>query len=65
MKPGWPTQYPESDCLEAVCSHIPHGDVDVDKIWKTIASSIYDLSDRVAYICKGCPCEGEFIAYPL
>ena len=65
MKPGWPTQYPESDCLEAVCSHIPHGDVDVDKIWKTIASSIDDLSDRVAYICKVCPCEGEFIAYPL
>lgn len=65
MKPGWPTRYPESDCLEAVCSHIPYGDCDVDKVWKTIASAIYDLNGRIAYICKGCPCEGKYIAYPL
>lgn len=65
MKPGWPTQYPESDCLEAVCSHVPYGDIDVDKVWKTIASSIYDLDNRIAYICKGCPCQGEFLPYPL
>ncbi len=65
MKPGWPTEYPESDCLEAVCSHVPHGDIDVDKVWKTIASSVYDLDARVAYICKGCPCQGQYRSYPL
>lgn len=65
MKPGWPTVYPESDCLEAVCSHVPYGDIDEDKTWKTIASSIYDLDGKVAYICKGCPCQGCFVTYPL
>ena len=65
MKPGWPTRYPESDCLEAVCSHVPYGDIDVDKVWKTIASSIYALDSRTAYICKGCPCQGQFTAYSL
>lgn len=65
MKPGWPTWYPESDCLEAVCSHVPYGDGDADKIWKTIASSIYDLNGKTAYICKGCPCQGQFTAYSL
>lgn len=65
MLPGWPTVYPESDCREAVCSHIPDGDCDEDRVWKTISSSIYDLQGGVAYICKGCPCEGTYIAYKL
>jgi len=65
MKPGWPTQYPESDCLEAVCSHEPYGDGDPDKTWKTIASAIYDLNGKKAYICKGCPCQGSYLTYSL
>ncbi len=65
MKPGWPTHYPESDCLEAICSHEPYGDGDPDKTWKTISSLICDLDRRVAYLCKGCPCRGEYEAIQL
>lgn len=65
MLPGWPQTYPESDCLEAVCSHVPHGDYDEDKTWKTVSSSIYDLKNGIAYICKGCPCEGSYVSYKV
>ena len=65
MLPGWPEVYPESDCREAVCSHVPYGDCDEDRIWKTISSSIFDLTAGVAYICKGCPCEGTYVTYKL
>ena len=63
--PGAGDTYPESNCIEAVCSHVPHGEYDECKVWKTIASSIYDLTDGVAYICKGCPCENEYQPFPL
>ena len=63
--PGAGDTYPESNCIEAVCSHVPHGEYDECKVWKTIASSIYDLTDGVAYICKGCPCENEYQTFPL
>ncbi len=65
QKTDWPQYYPESDCREAVCSHVPLGDYDPDRVWKTIASSIYDLTGKIAYFCKGCPCEGEYVAYSL
>lgn len=51
--------------IEAVCSHVPHGDYDEDKVWKTISSSVYDLNGKTAYICKGCPCEGTYISYKV
>ena len=63
--PGAPDTYPEADCIEAVCSHVPHGNYDEDKTWKTISSSIYHLDAGVAYICKGCPCEGEYVQYTV
>ena len=63
--PGAGDTYPESNCIEAVCSHVPHGEYDECKVWKTIASSIYDLTAGVAYICKGCPCENEYQTFPL
>lgn len=63
--PGAPDTYPEGNCIEAVCSHVPHGDYDEDKVWKTISSSVYDLNGKTAYICKGCPCEGTYISYKV
>lgn len=63
--PGTGDKYPEVNCIEAVCSHVPNGEYDVDKVWKTISSSIYNLTDGIAYICKGCPCEGEYVEYRL
>ena len=63
--PGVGDTYPAVNCIEAVCSHTPHGDYDEDAVWKTISSSIYNLTDGIAYICKGCPCEGEYIEYRL
>ena len=63
--PGAGDTYPDVNCIEAVCSHTPHGDYDEDDVWKTISSSIYNLTDGIAYICKGCPCEGEYIEYRL
>ena len=63
--PGSTNTYPQSNCIEAVCSHVPYGDYDEDKVWKTIASSIYNLTDGIAYICKGCPCENEYTRYVL
>ena len=63
--PGAPDHYPEADCIEAVCSHIPLGEPDPDRTWKTIASAIYDVTSGCAYICKGTPCTGEYVRYDL
>ena len=63
--PGSPDTFPESDGIEAVCSHVPLGEYDQDRVWQTIASSIYDLKGGRAYICKGNPCQGEYIEYRL
>ena len=63
--PGAPDTYPEASCIEAVCSHVPHGSYDEDKVWKTISSSIYHLNAGKAYICKGCPCEGTYVPYEV
>lgn len=63
--PGAPDHYPEADCIEAICSHIPLGDYDQDRVWQTIASAIYDISEGCAYICKGTPCTGEYVRYDL
>lgn len=57
--------YPSVDCIEAVCSHVPEGNFDIDKVWQTIASVIYDLNDKCAYICKGTPCTGTYLRYDL
>lgn len=50
-------------CLEAVCTHVPCEDYDTDQTWKTIASAVYDLTNGVAYICKGNPCQGVYESY--
>lgn len=63
--PGSADVYPEVDCIEAVCTHVPHGDFDCDKVWQTIASVIYDLNGGCAYICKGTPCSGKYVKYNL
>jgi isopenicillin-N N-acyltransferase-like protein len=63
--PGAPDHYPEADCIEAICSHIPLGDYDQDRVWQTIASAIYDITGGCAYICKGTPCTGEYVRYDV
>ena len=63
--PGAPDRYPEADSIEAVCTHLPLGEFDQDRVWQTIASAIYDLKGGCAYICKGTPCTGEYIRYDL
>ncbi len=63
--PGSKDIYPDCSCIEAVCSHVPLGDFDEDRVWKTIASSVYNLTDGIAYICKGCPCENRYTQYAI
>ena len=53
---------------EAICKHPPVGQelpVPEDSLSVTIASQIYDLTDRTAWICQGNPCEGEYEQYTL
>ncbi len=63
--PGLPATFPEADSIEAVCTHVPRGEYDPDRVWQTIASAIYDLKGGVAHICKGNPCSGEYVTYRL
>lgn len=63
--PGLPVTFPEADSIEAVCTHVPQGEYDPDRVWQTIASAVYDLTNGVAHICKGNPCHGEYITYRL
>lgn len=48
--------YPES-----ICSH---GDAE-DSSWQTIASVIYDLDDKKAYVCCGPPCENPYMEFEI
>lgn len=63
--PGASDTFPEADCIEAVCTHLPKGNPDFNSVWQTIASVIYDLKAGEAYICKGNPCCGEYHKYSL
>lgn len=63
--PGAADTFPEADCIEAVCTHLPKGEPDFNSVWQTIASVVYDLNDGDAYICKGNPCCGEYVKYSL
>lgn len=49
----------------SICGHpTPDGDsYTKDRI--TVASVIFDLSQNVAHICVGPPCEGEYVVYNL
>lgn len=62
--------YKKSDhSHEAICKHTPleHEDMYGNRANAsvTIASQIYDLTDRVAYICYGAPCTGTYREYKL
>ncbi len=57
--PGAPDTYPEASCIEAVCSHVPHGSYDEDKVWKTISSSIYHLNAGEGLHLQGLPLRGN------
>ncbi len=62
--------YKKSDhSHEAICKHTPleHEDMYGNRANAsvTIASQIYDLTDRVAYICCGTPCTGTYREYKL
>ncbi len=54
---------------EAICKHTPKPGESVGtdpfEASVTIASQIYDLTEKTAYICQGNPCEGEYIKYQL
>ena len=63
--PGAADTFPEADCIEAVCTHLPKGNPDFNSVWQTIASVVYDLKAGDAYICKGNPCCGEYFKYSL
>lgn len=63
--PGAADTFPEADCIEAVCTHLPKGEPDFNSVWQTIASVVYDLGAGDAYICKGNPCRGEYVKYSL
>lgn len=49
-------QYPDG-----ICNHT----VEAGKPWQTIASVIYDLDAKKAWICYGPPCLGEYKEYSL
>ncbi|MCQ4763942.1 C45 family peptidase [Cloacibacillus evryensis] len=63
--PGAADTYPQADCIEALCTHLPKGEPDPNGVWQTIASVVYDLRAGSAYICKGTPCCGEYLKYDL
>lgn len=63
--PGAADTYPQADCIEALCTHLPKGELDPNGVWQTIASVVYDLRAGSAYICKGTPCCGEYVRYDL
>ncbi len=54
---------------EAICKHTPKqgesAGMDPAKASVTIASQIYDLTEKKAYICCGNPCENEYEEYQL
>lgn len=54
---------------EAICKHRPKdgesAGIDPAKASVTIASQIYDLTEKKAWICKGNPCENEYVEYSL
>lgn len=54
---------------EAICKHEPQngesGGIDPAKASVTIASQIYDLTEKKAWICKGNPCENGYEEYKL
>lgn len=53
---GWP---------ESICTHTPPGNTDINLMWQTNASMIYDFSENVLHLCYGPPCEGEYLTYQL
>lgn len=54
---------------ESLCKHTPKAGESVGlnpaEASVTIASQIYDLTEKTAYICKGNPCEGIYDKYQL
>ena len=44
-----------------ICNHT----VELKKPWQTIASVIYDLDAKRAWICYGPPCQGEYKEFQL
>lgn len=50
---------------KAICRHPADIGVRLGRRSITVAGVVYDLSDGVAHICAGPPCEGEFIPYKI
>lgn len=48
-----------------VCTHPWLEGNENDQMRSTVASVIMDLSDNVAYVCVGNPCQGEYVKYAL
>jgi len=53
---GWP---------ESICTHTPPGNTDINLMWQTNASMLYDFSESTLHLCYGPPCEGEYLTYRL
>ncbi len=53
---GWP---------ESVCTHTPPGNTDMNLMWQTNASMIYDFSGNTLHLCYGPPCESQYLEYQL
>ncbi len=50
---------------KSICSHPEEGADDAHRIWKTVASLIYDLNTLELQVCRGNPCEESYKTYQL
>lgn len=48
----------------SICRHLDRGKKPDDQ-WKTIYSSVADLSKRRLHVCQGSPCDGRFVEHRL